>query len=109
MSSEQLRQIEELYHSARERGAAVLTGADPELRREVEKLLAQDSESGGKLLDQSAADLLAAMPVSQVEAGSMLGPYRIVGPLGEGGMGQVFRARDTRLDRSVAIKVLKEW
>jgi Tol biopolymer transport system component len=109
MSSERLRQIEELYHSARERGAAVLTGADPELRREVERLLAQDSESGGKLLDQSPAELLAGIRVSQVEAGSMLGPYRIEGPLGEGGMGQVFRARDTRLDRSVAIKILKEW
>jgi hypothetical protein len=58
MSPERLRQIEELYHSARERGLAVLVGADPELRREVEKLLAQDSESGGKLLDQRAADLM---------------------------------------------------
>jgi Tol biopolymer transport system component/tRNA A-37 threonylcarbamoyl transferase component Bud32 len=40
------------------------------------------------------------------EAGSRLGPYEIVAPLGAGGMGQVFRARDTRLDRTVAIKVL---
>jgi serine/threonine protein kinase len=37
--------------------------------------------------------------------GSKLGPYEIVGPLGPGGMGEVYRARDTRLDRDVAIKI----
>ena len=39
-------------------------------------------------------------------AGSRLGAYEILGPLGAGGMGEVYRARDTRLDRDVAIKVL---
>ena len=39
-------------------------------------------------------------------AGSRLGPYEIVSPLGAGGMGEVYRARDTRLERTVAIKVL---
>jgi eukaryotic-like serine/threonine-protein kinase len=41
-----------------------------------------------------------------ITAGSRLGPYEIVAPLGAGGMGEVWRARDTRLDRSVAIKLL---
>ena len=41
-----------------------------------------------------------------ISAGSRLGPYEIVAPLGAGGMGEVWRARDTRLDRSVAIKLL---
>jgi serine/threonine protein kinase len=39
-------------------------------------------------------------------AGTRLGPYEVVAPIGAGGMGEVYRARDTRLDRSVAIKVL---
>src|ERR1700694_5306722 len=39
-------------------------------------------------------------------SGTKLGPYEIVGPLGAGGMGEVYRARDTRLERSVAIKIL---
>src|SRR5512135_2853910 len=41
-----------------------------------------------------------------LEPGSRLGPYEIVGALGAGGMGEVYRARDTRLGRMVAIKVL---
>ena len=38
--------------------------------------------------------------------GTRLGPYEILGPIGAGGMGEVYRARDSRLDRTVAIKVL---
>ena len=42
------------------------------------------------------------------QPGSRLGPYEIVGAIGAGGMGEVYRARDSRLDRDVAIKVLPE-
>jgi eukaryotic-like serine/threonine-protein kinase len=41
-----------------------------------------------------------------LEAGTRLGPYEIISPIGAGGMGEAYRARDTRLERTVAIKVL---
>jgi serine/threonine protein kinase len=96
---ERYRQLEELYHLARENRAA-LDQADPELRREVESLLKQDGvslPSLPKLADHST--------VTQVAAGTLLGPYRIEARIGAGGMGEVYRAVDTRLDRKVAIKI----
>ena len=108
MSSERWRQIEELYHSACEHGVAVLDGAAPDIRREVEKLLSHNSQSGGKLLDQRAADLIKSLIDMPITPGLRLGPYRIDALLGEGGMGHVFRATDTRLNRPVAIKICKE-
>src|ERR1700745_3024679 len=42
----------------------------------------------------------------ELAAGNKLGPYEVVGAIGAGGMGEVYRARDTRLDRCVALKIL---
>jgi hypothetical protein len=110
------QEIERIYHAAQERPpaerAAFLAEAcksDPELRREVESLLAEDSSKtdapGLPAWDVPAGITDADTTTAPVIPGTQLGPYQIEGSLGKGGMGQVFRARDTRLGRAVAIKV----
>ena len=108
--------IRALFHSALEqapdeRAAFVRreTGGDEEARREVESLLAAHPHAEGFLSLSPAAAAIAASQTADAQRlapGTRLGVFEIVGPLGAGGMGEVHRAIDTRLDRAVAIKVL---
>ena len=107
MEKQHFERLEELYHAAveqplgqREAFLATACHDDAELRREVEALLAH---SGEGVLDQPPTQLLDS---GGLEPGARLGPYEILGSIGSGGMGEVYRAQDTRLDRIVAIKVL---
>ena len=95
---------------------------DAELRAEVEELLAADRQAGefletpaaemaGPLLEVGAREAMAPTePLEDPLTGRQLGPYRVLRRIGGGGMGEIYLARDTRLERNVALKLLPaEW
>src|SRR5262252_1559772 len=112
MKPENRQEVEEIFHQAlqhdpAERDAFVREACqgDSELQREVSSLLTHHEEGAGfEPWAAAAAAQLITAPAS-LQPGQVLGPYRIESFVAAGGMGQVYRATDTRLNRAVAIKI----
>jgi serine/threonine protein kinase len=132
MESERWKKLETVFHRAlelrpdeREQFVQAACADDTDLRREILELIA-DEESGDTFLESSAMEVAAPSLTDElfpsgngdahstsdrfddasVEPGTTLGQFQIIAKIGEGGMGEVYSAQDTRLDRVVAIKML---
>jgi eukaryotic-like serine/threonine-protein kinase len=115
MTPERWEKVSELFHAAaelhpaeRDQFLTVACGGDRELRTEVESLLAAESQAGDFIANPIFPESVSAQDETEPWSyiGGELGHYRIERSIGSGGMGDVYLATDTRLNRRVAIKTL---
>ena len=103
--------VSDLYHralaqpdAARAAFLVEVCAGDEALRQEVESLLRYEARSSGFLERPAAVGIVPTVDMTMLNR--QIGTYTIVAPLGVGGMGEVYRARDSKLGRDVAIKIL---
>ncbi len=116
MNQDRWQKVKGLFEAAvalsppeRQRFLDKLCGKDENLRQAVEDLLASDQESTSFLENpaaQEVASLIIETETKGFEAGKSFGHYEIIRQIGAGGMGEVYLAQDTKLDRRVAVKIL---
>jgi len=103
--------VEVLFHAAlklapelRQAFLDVACGGDRDLRHQVEPLIAKD-EKAGSFLQTATGNTSVTETAGLTLPGRQFGPYRLVSRLGAGGMGELYRAHDTRPGRNVTIQL----
>ena len=113
MTSEHWRKAKEIFNAAieqpvaeRSRFLAAACAGDEALQREIENLLKANDETGS-FMKPPFENLAVALSGESLRfsAGKVLSHYRIIAPIGAGGMGEVYLAQDTKLERRAALKI----
>src|SRR5262245_1450556 len=115
MTPERWKKLDALFHEALEFGGESRTaflaeacGGDEQLREEVERLIAAHERESSFIDLPIYVEAVELTTGDRTESlvGSSIGPYQVISRLGQGGMGEVYLAEDTRLNRKIALKVL---